>query len=618
MSNPAAKDRAPNVKGVTPGAPGDAERPLYDREEIARVLAEREAWTREELAEALARLPRRLERFQTDSGIPIPDVIDPSTVRVPDYSRDVGWPGRYPFTRGPQPTMYRGRLWTMRQFAGFGTPEDTNARFRYLLQHGVTGLSTAFDMPALMGYDADHPMSRGEVGKEGVAISTLRDFELLFHGIPLADVTTSMTINATAPIALAMYVDAEQYATTPIVFFVVSPSWIAIWMIVYSIVVPAPPGRALFALLASASAPAVLMWTALQRAGLLHVFTPETFFFAHVFPYIICVILAYVSARIMVTLGADVSRARELGSYRLIERIGQGGMGEVWRASHQLLAREAAIKFIRPESILGTSAEASSTMLRRFELKARATASLNSAHTVELYDFGVSDDGTFYYIMELLQGLDCDRLVREFGALPASRVVHLMDQVCESLAEAHEKGLIHRDVKPANIHVCRSGVRCDFVKVLDFGLVAHRQHVPSDVMLTPPEHAIGTPAFMAPEVVQGKEIDERSDLYGLGCVAYWLVTGRQVFEGSGFLEVISKHLQAEPDPPSRHCPGEVPRELDALILSCLQKAPELRPPNAREVARLLHAVPLQDSWSAERAEAWWSEHIPVGPTTGTS
>ena len=419
-------------------------------------------------------------------------------------------------------------------------------------------------------------------------------------------------------IALAMYVDAERYATTPIVFFVVSPSWIAIWMIVYSIVVPAPPGRALFALLASASAPAVLMCTALQRAGLLHVFTPETFFFAHVFPYIICVILAYVSARIMVTLGADVSRARELGSYRLIERLGQGGMGEVWRASHQLLAREAAIKFIRPESILGISAEASSTMLRRFELEARATASLNSAHTVELYDFGVSDDGTFYYIMELLQGLDCDRLVREFGALPASRVVHLVDQVCESLAEAHEKGLIHRDVKPANIHVCRSGVRCDFVKVLDFGLVAHRQQVPSDVMLTPPEHAIGTPAFMAPEVVQGKEIDERSDLYGLGCVAYWLLTGRQVFEGSGFLEVISKHLQAEPDPPSRHSPGEVPRELEALILSCLQKAPELRPPNAREVARLLRAVPLRDSWSAERAETWWSEHIPVGPTTGTS
>ena len=412
-------------------------------------------------------------------------------------------------------------------------------------------------------------------------------------------------------IALSMYVGAERFASTPIVFFALSPSWVAIWMIVYSIVVPAPPGRALFALLASASAPAVCLAAALQRAGLLHIFTPETYFFTHIFPYLVCVILAYLSARIMVTLGADVSRARELGSYRLIERLGQGGMGEVWRASHQLLAREAAIKFIRPESILGMNAEASRTMVRRFELEARTTASLTSAHTVDLYDFGVSDDGTFYYIMELLEGLDCDRLVRRFGALPPSRVVHLMGQVCESLAEAHEKGLIHRDVKPANIYVCRSGVRCDFIKVLDFGLVAHRQHVPSDVLLTPPEQAIGTPAFMAPEVTQGQEIDGRSDLYGLGCVAYWLVTGRQVFEGSGFLEVISKHLQVEPDPPSRHTPGEIPQELDALIQSCLEKKPERRPPNAREVSRLLRAVPLRDSWTAERAEAWWSEHIPV-------
>ena len=409
-------------------------------------------------------------------------------------------------------------------------------------------------------------------------------------------------------IAFSMYVGAERFADTPIVFYALSPSWVAIWMLVYSIVVPAPPAKALLALLASASAPAVTLAIALQRAGLSHVFTPETYFIAHVFPYLIVVILAYASARIMVTLGADVSRARELGSYRLIERLGQGGMGEVWRASHQLLAREAAIKFIRPET-LGVSAEASKTMVRRFELEAQATASLSSAHTVALYDFGVSDDGTFYYIMELLDGLDCDRLVRRFGALPASRVVHLMIQVCESLEEAHEKGLIHRDVKPANIYVCRSGVRCDFIKVLDFGLVANRREVPSDVMLTPPEHAIGTPAFMAPEVARGEEVDGRSDLYGLGCVAYWLVTGRQVFEGSGFLEVISKHLHVEPDPPSRHSAGDIPRELDDLILSCLEKKPERRPRAAREVARLLRSVPLQDSWSAERAERWWVENM---------
>ena len=416
-------------------------------------------------------------------------------------------------------------------------------------------------------------------------------------------------------IALSLYVEAERFASTPIVFFVLSPSWVAIWMIVYSIVVPATPRKVLLALLASASAPAVVMGISLHRAGLLHVFTPATFFFSHVFPYLICVVLAYASARIMVTLGADVSRARELGSYRLIERLGQGGMGEVWRASHQLLAREAAIKFIRPESMLGAGAEASRTMLRRFELEARATASLTSAHTIELYDFGVSDDGTFYYIMELLEGLDCDRLVRLFGALRPSRVVHLMTQVCESLEEAHEKGLIHRDVKPANIYVCRSGVRCDFIKVLDFGLVAHRRPAAGEVMLTPPEHTIGTPAFMAPEVAKGQEIDGRSDLYGLGCVGYWLLTGRQVFEGSSVFDVISKHLHVEPDPPSRHSLGDVPQELDALILRCLEKRPERRPPSARAVARLLRSIPLQDSWDAEHAEAWWSEHIPSAATS---
>ncbi len=199
----------------TPTAPEHADHASYARDEIERVLAERERWTREELAEVLARMPLRKKVFQTDSGIPIPDVLDPASRGEADYLRDVGYPGRYPFTRGVQPTAYRGRLWTMRQFAGFGSPEDTNGRFKYLLSHGMTGLSTAFDMPALMGYDPDHPMSRGEVGKEGVSVATLRDFEVLFDGIPLGDVTTSMTINASASVALAMYVAVGEKQGVP-------------------------------------------------------------------------------------------------------------------------------------------------------------------------------------------------------------------------------------------------------------------------------------------------------------------------------------------------------------------------------------------------------------------
>src|SRR5919206_5142121 len=207
---PPAGDHKP-----TPAAPDHAEHASYARDEIARILAERERWTRQELAEVLARLPLRRASFQTDSGIPIPDVLDPASRSEADYLRDVGYPGRYPFTRGPQPTMYRGRLWTMRQFAGFGSPEDTNGRFKYLLAHGMAGLSTAFDMPALMGFDPDHAMSRGEVGKEGVSVATLRDFEVLFDGIPLGDVTTSMTINASAIVALAMYVATGERQGVP-------------------------------------------------------------------------------------------------------------------------------------------------------------------------------------------------------------------------------------------------------------------------------------------------------------------------------------------------------------------------------------------------------------------
>jgi methylmalonyl-CoA mutase N-terminal domain/subunit len=199
----------------TPPAPERAKDPVYRRDELQEILAERESWTAGELAETLKRAPRRRKEFHTDSGIPIPDVVDPVYRSQEDFRRDIGWPGRYPFTRGPQATMYRGRLWTMRQFAGFGSPEDTNQRFKYLLSHGMTGLSTAFDMPALMGYDCDHPMSRGEVGKEGVAVSSLRDFEVLFDGIPLGDVTTSMTINASAVVALSMYVAVGEKQGVP-------------------------------------------------------------------------------------------------------------------------------------------------------------------------------------------------------------------------------------------------------------------------------------------------------------------------------------------------------------------------------------------------------------------
>jgi len=186
----------------------------YDTEGIKKLSAEVAEWQAQDVESAKRRSSLRRAQFESDSGIPIPDVLSP-VQRAGETVEQLGLPGRFPFTRGVQPTMYRGRLWTMRQFAGFGTPADTNRRFKYLIEHGVTGLSTAFDMPALMGYDADHPMSRGEVGKEGVAVSSLRDFEILFDGIPLEQVTTSMTINASAIVALCMYIAVAEKQGVP-------------------------------------------------------------------------------------------------------------------------------------------------------------------------------------------------------------------------------------------------------------------------------------------------------------------------------------------------------------------------------------------------------------------
>ena len=413
-------------------------------------------------------------------------------------------------------------------------------------------------------------------------------------------------------IALAMYIMLPALGrTVDDVAPATSPSWVAIWMIFYSIVVPAPPGRALLALVASATAQPLVTLVVLGQAGIplgaFHILI------GLILPQLICGAMAWIGARTVYTLGTDVTRARELGSYRLVERLGHGGMGEVWRATHQMLAREAAIKFIHPQSFAGASQEGARSLLKRFELEARATASLTSAHTIDVYDYGVTEDGTFYYVMELLEGLDCDDLVRRYGPLPSARAVHLLKQVCESLEEAHAKGLIHRDVKPANVYVCRSGARRDFVKVLDFGLVAeHRAVTDESRRLTMPEQAVGTPHSMPPEMALGRPIDTRADLYGIGCVAYFLTTARPVFDGETYYEIVSKHMHAVPEPPSRHAPEGIPPELEALILACLEKDPDRRPSGARELRHRLEAVPLADPWDDDRAEAWWASRAGSG------
>ena len=317
------------------------------------------------------------------------------------------------------------------------------------------------------------------------------------------------------------------------------------------------------------------------------------------------VAVAVVISGVVTRLGQEVAKAREMGSYRLGDLIGRGGMGEVYHATHRMLARPAAVKLIRTETASRGGRESAHSITTRFRREATAAANLRSPHTVELYDFGVTDDGTMYFAMELLEGLDLETLVRRTGPLPASRVVHILRQVCASLAEAHAAGLVHRDIKPANIHLGRLGLVDDFVKVLDFGLVKSTAAVDvTQTQATADGTALGTPAYMAPEAALGNEIDGRTDLYSVGCVAYFLLTGQLVFEGAEGLQMLIKRLQEDPVPPSKRTELMIPPELERIVMQCLARDPAGRPQSALEVDEALAALPIV-RWTAAEAGEWW-------------
>ena len=383
-------------------------------------------------------------------------------------------------------------------------------------------------------------------------------------------------------------------------------SWVAVWVVLFTVVVPTAPRRALVAGLASVSAVPVVIGFVIASNATLRT-EPAQFFFGLVFPYLLVLGMAYVGARVVYRLGTEVKRARELGSYYLEEKLGQGGMGEVWRARHRMLARPAAIKLIRPS--LDGRGGVSDEAVRRFEREAQVIARLRSPHTVELFDFGIAADGVFYYVMELLDGLDADSLLRRHGPLPAERAIFLLRQVCHSLSEAESCGLVHRDIKPANIFVCRYGEEYDFVKVLDFGIVgAVRTAADGSPMQTAENQVQGTPAFMAPEQAMGTDIDARADIYATGCLAYWLLTGDFVFSAETSMGHIMQHARAVPSPPSTRTQRPIPAALDELVLSCLAKEPADRPQSARELSRRLGQLGGAEAWSQERAREWWLNH----------
>jgi serine/threonine-protein kinase len=314
------------------------------------------------------------------------------------------------------------------------------------------------------------------------------------------------------------------------------------------------------------------------------------------------VAVATLTSQVIYGLRQEVRRARllgrHLGQYTLEECLGEGGMGVVYRASHAMLRRPTAVKLLHP-------AKAGEGSLRRFEREVQLTASLSHPNTVAVFDYGRTPDGILYYAMEYLEGFNLEVLVREDGPQLPGRVVHVLRQICGSLSEAHGIGLIHRDVKPANIILCERGAIPDVAKVVDFGLVKdlERGDGPSRIDII-----AGTPLYLAPEAITSGVVDARSDLYALGAVGYFLLTGQTVFAGRNVVEVCSHHLHTAPQPPSERVGRRLPEPLERQILRCLEKAPEARPRSARELAAALAGCPGVDEWSEEDAALWWRRH----------
>ena len=391
-------------------------------------------------------------------------------------------------------------------------------------------------------------------------------------------------------------------------------SWVAVWVLLFNVVVPTAPRYAVIAALASVTAVPAMVLLSFSLFPPAWRPTAGMIFFGFGFGYLLVVIMAYVGARVVYGLGTEVTRARELGSYRLEHRLGHGGMGEVWSASHRLLARPAAIKLIR--SSVTRNGAGADDMRRRFEREAQVIARLRSPHTVTLFDFGVTEEGACYYAMELLDGIDADTLVKRFGPIPAERVVQILRQMCHSLSEAESRGLVHRDIKPANIFLCRYGEDHDFVKVLDFEIAKAIEEPSSETQaaLTVSNLIHGTPAFIAPEqALGGTDVDARADIYSTGCVAYWLLTGQLVFTADTPMKLLLAHAHTPPEPPSSRIARPIPPDLDALVLSCLAKDREQRPNSVRDLLHRLDAIALPQPWTDIRAREWWNEHLPQQP-----
>ena len=313
-------------------------------------------------------------------------------------------------------------------------------------------------------------------------------------------------------------------------------------------------------------------------------------------------VIALFASKSLYQLRKTEHKARRLGNYLILKQLGRGGMGSVYLAQHALMCRPTAVKVITPETD-------SSTALARFEREVRVSSTLTHPNTITIYDFGHTQGGEFYYAMEYLEGLDLQEMVERYGPIEPARAVYILLQLVGSLAEAHSRDIIHRDIKPSNIFLTRRGGLYDFVKVLDFGLAKEVDADAAAASITQSGTIFGTPMYIAPETVYGPaDVDGRADIYNVGGVAYWMLTGRPPFTSSNTIGVLIDHVKTEPRPPSQVTELEIPRELDEIVLRCLAKKPEDRFFSAEELESELQALEFNPAWDRKRAREWWSLH----------
>lgn len=443
------------------------------------------------------------------------------------------------------------------------------------------------------------PMCRGKK----VSLLWLRRAELLVFGLPLVLFLLMQYMRASACCREMGYFDFR------------ADVWIAL-MFVYALFIPNTMRRAAVVVSLMAAAPIFLLvfMLAFDR-DMAQLVLAQSSAQADIVSFVLLTVLAAVASVFGVdtirSLQREAFEARQFGQYRLKQKIGAGGMGEVYLAEHQLMKRPCVLKMIR------TDRAGDEKVLARFQREVRATARLSHWNTIEIFDYGHTADGTFYYVMEYLPGMSLAELVRNFGALPPERVIHLLRQVCDALREAHGMGLIHRDIKPGNIFAAQRGGVYDVAKLLDFGLVKPLIEDDQPVQLTVEGTITGSPLFMSPEQATGEtRADVRSDIYALGAVAYYLLTGRPVFEETRPIKLILAHAQQEVVPPSHHQDG-IPEELERIVLRCLAKSPDDRYQNVEELADDLAACEGADGWGPKEAAQWWKQQrrVPAAPVT---